>query len=147
MGRLNSRVSKTLHLRIWIRQIYTLLSSLVRVHLWFGSTDEPDHRLELLLGLCRKELYLSRSVSQFLQAPPLFSVTADSHWLIFADSPAIPVVQDQSKGFCKWPTSSGQGLLVVTSGLSFPLEEPETRGRPLCMVLHWLGGKANAVSM
>ena len=131
VGKQGYRADKIPRLRIQIRQICTLLSSLVRVHLQLHSADEQSCWLGLLLGHCRYELSLPRSVCWLLQTPPHFSVSVrfpvQSPW--YEIRVQAPV---------KWPTMLCGGWL--SSQVLFPLEEPRALGRPLHMVLGWPGG-------
>lgn len=119
MGKLGSRASKNLCLRIQIRQICTLQSSLVKVCPQLSSADEQSHWLGLVLGRCRYELSLPRFMHWLLQALPPFSLIGQFQWLRLTDSPAIPVVQNQSRGSHKITPVLGVGT-VFFLGVSFP---------------------------
>lgn len=92
------------------------------MHLQPGFVDEPSHWLRLLLGHCRYELCLPRSVWWLLQTPPHFSLTVRF--------PYNPHGVRSEKGL---PQSDPQcwGRLVVLPGSLFTLEQSEARGIPL----------------
>lgn len=111
--------------------------------LWLGSLDlilqmnKESHTLILLLGHCKYELGLPKSTWWLLQTPPPFSVTVNSQWFCFTDSPIILLLWDQSRGSHKATHNAEEGL-VLSPG-SFSLEKPETQGKPLSVVLCWPG--------
>lgn len=108
-----------------------LLSSLIRLCHYLGSTGEQSHWLGLLLGSCRKELGLKRSTCWLLQAPPLFCVTirfpVQSPW----GKTGVGVPKKQLAMLGSW--MSAVGSLFLT-------EEPQAQGRPPSVVLCWPGG-------
>ena len=75
-----SMASKPLRLRILIRHICTLPSSLVWVHLWLGSADKQSHWLGLLRGLCWDDIHLRRSPCWWLEALPPSPSQIPSCW-------------------------------------------------------------------
>ena len=121
MAKLGLRTSKTLHLKILIRQIYTPPSSLVKVHPQLGSAGEQI----LWLGLLTKHHRCELNLVGFYKPLPPSPSESDSQGLSPTDSPAIPVVQDQSRCSFKVTHNAGEGLFVP-SWFSFPTGE--TRG-------------------
>lgn len=137
-GQLGSTAGKTPHLRIWIRQVYTQPSSLVRVYPWFYSADEQSHWLGLLLGCWRYELCLPRSKCWLLWAPPPSPSQSDSQGLSPTEYPAITLMQDHRSGSHKATPVLEEWLFPLAP--LFPLEELEAQGRLLFMMLHHPGG-------
>lgn len=142
LGKPRSRVDKTLYLRIQIRHIRSLLRSLVRACPKLGSADKQAIGWDCYLGTavmdsvcqdhcaaCCKPLYPSLSQS-------------DSQWLGPADSSAIPIVGDQSRG----SHNAGGGWLTSLGSL-FPLELAEVQGRPLYVMLCCPGERGNVASV
>lgn len=70
-------------------------------------------------------------------SPSPFFITVRFPVVESQDSPAIPVVWDQSRGSCKVTHNAGEAVCHL--GFSCSLEELEAHWEPFCMVLCWPG--------
>lgn len=134
--KLGSRVSKTLHLTIWIRKICTPQSSLVRVHTLFGSTDKQNIWLGLLLGRLQVWTWFDKICVLVVSSPSLilhYSQTP-SAWVL-----QIPLqslwCEVRVRAAAKQPTMWYRVLVVLLDSLFSLRFSPEVQGRPLQMVL------------
>lgn len=114
---------------------------LVRLCPWLGTADEQSFWVELLVGHCRYELSLTKSICWLLQALLSFSVPFrfSGGW-----APQIPLQSPCDKlkvGVpTKYPTMTGQ--FIVPSGFSFHIGGTGGLGNTSLYntVLAWRGG-------
>lgn len=137
IGRPGSRAGKT-HLRIQMRSMPPLIF-LVRMHPWLDSADKQNCRLGFLLGHCRYELSLPRSLCWCCKHVSVRQIPSSS----------IPQISQQPL-YCeiqislpaKWPTMLGGRQFLVCPGSLFPLDRVEVLPKPVQVVLCWTGGGA-----
>ena len=139
VGKPGSSAGKTPHLRIWIRQTCTAPTSLVRECSWVGFAGEQNHYLGLLIGHCRYEFGLPRSMYWLLQDPPSFSIKVRFPVVEpprFLCSPQCCTVRAVIPS--KWPTMRGE-LVVHPQVLFSHWKNWRLRGI-FHVVLQWPGG-------
>lgn len=129
-----SRVSKTLHLTVWISQICTPQSSPVWKYTLFGCTDKQNIWLGLLLGLLQVWTWFDKIW--------VLAVSSPSPILHYSQTPSVWALQIAVQSLwcevrvrapAKQPTMWCRGLAVLLDFL-FSLTKLEVRGRPLHVV-------------
>ena len=96
-----------------------------------------DHRL----GTAGVSMVCQDPCAGYCRPLPASASRSNYQWFSSTDSPAVPVMQDQSRGSLKVTHDSGENWLSLLDSL-FPLEEPEVQGRAVCMALSWPGERA-----